>query len=81
MILSHHQTVANELARVNFEGEVIAIFASLTLPYGHETTTEIIGCDGVINMGVGAHLVRNVLRNNKGVKSSGLSFYDFKYDF
>lgn len=82
--LAQCQDVDNGLAIVNFEGGAKAVFyASRTMPHGHETSTEIIGHNGVINIGVGAHLNRNVLRSSNGVSHQVLPdfFARFKEAF
>ena len=60
--------VDNGLAIVEFDGGQRAVFyASRTLPHGHETTTEVIGTAGTLQVGVGAHLSRVQYRDADGV--------------
>lgn len=60
--------VDNGLAIVEFEGGARAVFyASRTLPHGHETTTEVIGTAGTVQVGYGAHADRTVFRTAAGV--------------
>jgi myo-inositol 2-dehydrogenase / D-chiro-inositol 1-dehydrogenase len=60
--------VDNGLAIVEFEGGQRAVFyASRTMPHGHETTTEVIGTAGTLQVGVGAHLSRVQYRDACGV--------------
>jgi myo-inositol 2-dehydrogenase/D-chiro-inositol 1-dehydrogenase len=60
--------VDNGLAIVEFDGGQRAVFyASRTLPHGHETTTEVIGTAGTLQVGVGAHLSRVQYRDACGV--------------
>ena len=61
--------VDNGLAIVEFEGGARAMFfASRTLPHGHETTTDVIGTDGMLTIGVGAERDRIVRRDAHGVR-------------
>ncbi|MGS5089396.1 Gfo/Idh/MocA family protein [Hydrogenophaga sp. A37] len=60
--------VDNGLAIVEFDGGQRAVFyASRTMPHGHETTTEVIGTTGTLQVGVGAHLSRVQYRDACGV--------------
>lgn len=60
--------VDNGLAIVEFDGGQRAVFyASRTLPHGHETTTEVIGTKGTLQVGMGAHLSRVQYRDASGV--------------
>lgn len=60
--------VDNGIAVVEFEGGKRAVFyASRTMPHGHETTTEVIGTSGIIQVGFGAHVNRVQYRDAKGV--------------
>ena len=48
--------VDNGLAIVEFDGGAKAVFyATRTFAHGHETSTEVIGSAGSVNIGVGAH--------------------------
>lgn len=65
--------VDNGLAIVEFEGGARAVFyASRTLPHGHETTTEVIGTSGTLNIGVGAERDRVQYRSAAGVSHQPL---------
>lgn len=65
--------VDNGLAIVEFEGGARAVFyASRTLPHGHETTTEVIGTEGTVQVGVGAHASRAEFRSALGVHHRAL---------
>ena len=60
--------VDNGLAIVEFDGGQRAVFyASRTMPHGHETTTEVIGTSGTLQVGMGAHASRVQYRNARGV--------------
>ncbi len=60
--------VDNGLAIVEFDGGQRAVFyASRTMPHGHETTTEVIGTAGTLQVGMGAHLSRVQYRDACGV--------------
>lgn len=60
--------VDNGLAIVEFDGGQRAVFyASRTMPHGHETTTEVIGTTGTLQVGMGAHLSRVQYRYACGV--------------
>lgn len=60
--------VDNGLAIVEFAGGQRAVFyASRTMPHGHETTTEVIGTHGTLQVGMGAHLSRVQYRDVCGV--------------
>ncbi|MEY8874921.1 MAG: Gfo/Idh/MocA family oxidoreductase [Leptothrix sp. (in: b-proteobacteria)] len=60
--------VDNGLAIVEFEGGARAVFyASRTMPHGHETTTEVIGTAGTLQVGVGAARDRVEWRSAVGV--------------
>ena len=60
--------VDNGLAIVEFEGGARAVFyASRTLPHGHETTTEVIGTEGTLQIGFGAARDRIERRSAAGV--------------
>lgn len=60
--------VDNGLAIVEFDGGQRAVFyASRTMPHGHETTTEVIGTAGTLQVGAGAHRSRVQYRNAAGV--------------
>jgi myo-inositol 2-dehydrogenase/D-chiro-inositol 1-dehydrogenase len=60
--------VDNGLAIVEFEGGARALFyASRTLAHGHETSTEVIGTEGSVSVGVGAHRDRVQSRDAAGV--------------
>lgn len=65
--------VDNGLAIVEFDGGQRAVFyASRTLPHGHETTTEVIGTAGTLQVGMGAHLSRVQYRGTNGVSHRAL---------
>jgi myo-inositol 2-dehydrogenase/D-chiro-inositol 1-dehydrogenase len=65
--------VDNGLAIVEFEGGARAVFyATRTLPHGHETTTEVIGTTGTLNIGVGAERDRVQYRSAAGVSHQPL---------
>ena len=66
--------VDNGLAIVEFEGGARAVFyASRTLPHGHETTTEVIGTEGTLQVGFGAARDRIERRSAAGVHHEVLS--------
>jgi myo-inositol 2-dehydrogenase/D-chiro-inositol 1-dehydrogenase len=65
--------VDNGLAIVEFEGGQRAVFyASRTMPHGHETTTEVIGTAGTVQIGQGAHADRTEFRTAAGVQHAAL---------
>lgn len=65
--------VDNGLGIVEFEGGARAVFyASRTLPHGHETTTEVIGTTGTVQVGFGAHVDRTQFRTAAGVFHNAL---------
>ena len=65
--------VDNGLAIVEFEGgQRACFFASRTMPHGHETTTEVIGTAGTVQVGHGAHADRTVFRTAAGVQHAAL---------
>jgi len=60
--------VDNGLAVIEFEGGAKAVlYATRTLPHGHETTCEVIGTEGTVQIGMGAHRDRVQLRDASGV--------------
>ncbi|HSI50628.1 MAG TPA: Gfo/Idh/MocA family oxidoreductase [Ideonella sp.] len=66
--LAEHGDVDNGMAIIEFEGGARAVlYASRTMPHGHETTTEVIGTQGVLSVGVGAHRDRVQTRDASGV--------------
>lgn len=66
--LAAHGDVDNGLALVEFDGGARAVFyASRTMAHGHETTTEIIGTEGSLAVGLGAHRDRVERRGAHGV--------------
>lgn len=66
--LAEHGDVDNGMGIVEFEGGQRAVFyASRTMPHGHETTTEVIGTTGTLQVGMGAHLSRVQYRDACGV--------------
>ncbi len=75
--LADCQDVDNGLGIVEFEGGARAmLYASRTLPHGHETTTEVIGTAGTVQVGYGAHADRVEFRSAAGVQHPALpDFY------
>ncbi len=66
--LAQYQDVDNGLAIVEFEGGARAVFyASRTMPHGHETTLEVIGTKGTVQLGFGAQLGAATFRTASGV--------------
>ena len=66
--------VDNGLGLVDFEDGSRAVFyASRTMAHGHETTTEVIGTQGSLNVGVGAHRDRVEMRDAQGVRHAVLA--------
>lgn len=73
--------VDNGLAIVEFEGGQRAVFyASRTLPHGHETTTEVIGTTGTVQIGFGAHADRTEFRNAAGVQHRALPDFFARFE-
>ncbi len=60
--------VDNGLAIIEFEGGAKAVlYATRTLPHGHETTLEVIGTAGTVQVGMGAQRDLVQLRDAEGV--------------
>jgi myo-inositol 2-dehydrogenase / D-chiro-inositol 1-dehydrogenase len=60
--------VDNGLAIIEFEGGAKAVlYATRTLPHGHETTLEVIGTAGTVQVGMGAQRDLVQLRDAQGV--------------
>jgi myo-inositol 2-dehydrogenase / D-chiro-inositol 1-dehydrogenase len=79
--LKQHADVDNGLAIVEFEGGQRAVlYASRTMPHGHETTTEVIGTKGTLQVGVGAHLSRVQYRDASGVGHRALPDFFARFD-
>ena len=73
--------VDNGLAIVEFDGGQRAVFyASRTMPHGHETTTEVIGTSGTLQVGVGAHLSRVQYRDACGVGHRALPDFFARFE-
>lgn len=73
--------VDNGLAIVEFEGGQRAVFyASRTMPHGHESTTEVIGTFGTLQVGMGAHSNRIQHRNSQGVFHTALPDFFARFD-
>lgn len=71
--LKFFNDVDNGLAIVEFEdGQLAVLYASRTMPHGHETTTEVIGTRGTLQVGMGAHLSRVQYRDAYGVSHRAL---------
>jgi myo-inositol 2-dehydrogenase/D-chiro-inositol 1-dehydrogenase len=72
--------VDNGFAIVEFEGGARAVlYASRTMPHGHETTTEIIGTAGILSVGVGAARDRVVTRDAHGVRHRALADFHERF--
>ena len=66
--LAQHNDVDNGLAIVEFEGGARAVFyATRTMAHGHETSTEVIGTAGKLEVGHGAARDRVVTSDAHGV--------------
>lgn len=66
--LAAHGDVDNGLAIVDFDGGAKAVFyASRTFAHGHETTTEVIGTAGNLQVGAGAARDRVVSSDAHGI--------------
>jgi myo-inositol 2-dehydrogenase / D-chiro-inositol 1-dehydrogenase len=60
--------VDNGIAVIEFEGGAKAVlYATRTLPHGHETTLEVIGTEGTVQVGMGAQRDLVQLRDAQGV--------------
>jgi myo-inositol 2-dehydrogenase / D-chiro-inositol 1-dehydrogenase len=70
--------VDNGMAIVEFEGGARAmLYATRTLPHGHESTSEIIGTTGTLQIGMGAHRDRLQVRDAHGVRHRAVAdFYE-----
>ncbi len=70
--------VDNGMAIVEFEGGARAmLYATRTLPHGHESTSEVIGTTGTLQIGVGAHRDRLQVRDASGVRHRAVAdFYE-----
>jgi myo-inositol 2-dehydrogenase/D-chiro-inositol 1-dehydrogenase len=74
--LGEHGDVDNGLAIVEFQGGARAVFyASRTFAHGHETSTEVIGTAGKLEVGHGAARDRVVTSDVQGVRQ--VSVADF----
>ena len=75
--LAQHNDVDNAMAIVEFEGGARAmLYASRTMPHGHETTLEVIGTEGTVQVGFGAHADASTFRSAGGVQHRALpDFY------
>jgi myo-inositol 2-dehydrogenase/D-chiro-inositol 1-dehydrogenase len=61
--------VDNGIAVIEFEGGATAVlYATRTLPHGAESTSEVIGTAGTLQIGMGAHRDRVQLRDSQGVR-------------
>jgi myo-inositol 2-dehydrogenase / D-chiro-inositol 1-dehydrogenase len=66
--LARHSDVDNGMAIIEFEGGARAmLYASRTMPHGHETTLEVIGTDGTVQVGYGAQAGAATYRSARGV--------------
>jgi myo-inositol 2-dehydrogenase / D-chiro-inositol 1-dehydrogenase len=66
--LARHGDVDNGMAIIEFEGGARAmLYASRTMPHGHETTLEVIGTDGTVQVGYGAQAGAATFRSARGV--------------
>ena len=76
--LAEHGDVDNGLAIVEFEGGARAVFyASRTFAHGHETSTEVIGTEGKLEVGHGAARDRVVTSDAQGVRQrSVVDFFE-----
>ena len=71
--LSECGDVDNGLGIVEFEGGARVVFyASRTLPHSHETTTEVIGTAGTVQVGYGANADRTQFRPSACVLHNAL---------
>lgn len=75
--LAAHDDVDNGLAIIEFEGGARAmLYASRTMPHGHETTLEVIGTQGTLQVGFGAQVGTTTFRSAQGVHHPALpDFY------
>lgn len=75
--LAQHNDVDNAMAIVEFEGGARAmLYASRTMPHGHETTLEVIGTEGTMQVGFGAHADASTFRSARGIQHRALpDFY------
>jgi myo-inositol 2-dehydrogenase / D-chiro-inositol 1-dehydrogenase len=72
--LAEHGDVDNGLAIVEFEGGSRAVFyATRTLAHGHETSTEVIGTAGKLEVGHGAARDRVVTSDAHGVRHQSVA--------
>ena len=72
--LAEHGDVDNGLAIVEFEGGARAVFyATRTLAHGHETSTEVIGTAGKLEVGHGAARDRVVTSDAHGVRHQSVA--------
>lgn len=68
--------VDNGIAVIEFEGGATAVlYATRTLPHGAETTCEVIGSAGTVQIGMGAHRDRVQLRDAQGVHHRATADY------
>ena len=79
--LAQYGDVDNGLAIIEFEGgQRASLFASRTMPHGHETTTEVIGTEGTLQVGFGAHLSRVEYRDAGGVGHRALPDFFARFE-
>jgi len=75
--LAQHQDVDNGMAIIEFEGGARAmLYASRTMPHGHESTLEVIGTEGTVQVGFGAPANAVAFRSAQGLRHEVLpDFY------
>ena len=79
--LAAHGDVDNGYGIVEFEGGARAIlYASRTMAHGHETTTEVMGTEGMLSVGIGAHRDRVQTRNAQGVSHQALEDFHERFE-
>ena len=70
--------IDNGVAIVEFEGgKTATIYASRTMPHGHETTTEIVGTTGRLMVGRGGNMNRVEIADGTGIRTETTpTFYE-----
>ena len=70
--------IDNGVAIVEFEGgRTATIYASRTMPHGHETTTEIVGTTGRLMIGRGGNMNRVEIADEHGIRAETTpTFYE-----
>ena len=78
--LAQHNDVDNGMAIIEFEGGARAmLYASRTMPHGHETTLEVIGTEGTVQVGFGARADATTIRSARGIHHRALPDFHARF--